>query len=82
MLGRTSVRVALLANFLSGLAIGTLSYGAMVHLARSGGSQFEVAMVSALYEAFAAMMPGFVGTVTLICFNPTIRARRRSPSPR
>lgn len=55
MLGRTPVRVALLANFLSGLAIGTLSYGAMVHLARSGGSQFEVALVSA-----ASFLPGLV----------------------
>lgn len=55
MLGRVPVQVALLANFLSGLAIGTLSYGAMVHLARSGGSQFEVALVSA-----ASFLPGLV----------------------
>lgn len=55
LLRRAPVQMALLANFLSGLAIGTLSYGAMVHLARSGGSQFEIALVSA-----ASFLPGLV----------------------
>lgn len=55
ILKRKPVQVALLANFLSGLAIGTLSYGAMVHLARAGGSQIEVALISA-----ASFLPGLL----------------------
>ena len=57
---RGDVQVLLLSRMLSELGMATLSYGAMVHVARVGASQIEVTLLSTA-GAIAALIFGLSG---------------------
>ena len=59
-LRRPAVQVVLISRLLSSAGSKTLTYGAMVHLARIGGSQLEVSLLSAS-GAVAALIFGLRG---------------------
>lgn len=63
VLRQYDVQVLLASRALSVLGTSTLSYGAMVHLARSGESQIEVTLLSASGSAAALIFGLWGGTV-------------------
>jgi MFS-type transporter involved in bile tolerance (Atg22 family) len=62
VLRRPDAQVLLVSRFLSQAGLSTLTYGAMVHVARNGGSQLDVSLLS-VSGSLAALAFGLRGGV-------------------
>src|SRR5262249_32335958 len=60
---KPGVQLLVLSRTLSKLGLSTLSYGAKIHLARTGASQFDVSLLGATQSSAALLFGAQCGTV-------------------